>query len=659
MEQNSYLNVLILEDHPGVAESLKKVVEREGATAYVTGDPHKALSWVRLRPFHICFIDCLLPKMNGMSVTKQLKSYNNSITIILMSGIMKESSVRSFPYERFLKKPFDSSQALEVFRELVEQSGLLKSPQKEEKPEKTKTKDSFSIEDIFSNEKSLETISQQKVKGFHVFYILSLYLKKKKTGCLKLMNEQLQSPYLIFFKDGYLYDFQFGDAQKNIFKKILIDNKTVTEDDWNQFNKSELILSLQESQKIGDQNLMKLREFQFTHSFKKLVSTPGLFQCTALDYESKVSSKPLSERFWSKAVRESISSSFLGEEWSRFFESMSSLRVSFDKSQKILEEDSWLDFSKDMIKSLTEEKTVKELLAQFSDKGEQSRQYLGYLLLCGYLQLSKISEEKSLSQSSPSQVKKDPSRKDILQIRLETMLKHIEGRTPFQIFKYFGASTQGSEEEVKRIYKEFVAYNHEDRLPNDASSQVRELNRRLFLTVKHAFEVLVDPEKKKEFQEKQKQETAKAHLEATALYEKSFLYVRAKKWDEAVKTSQRAMELSPDDNNIRIHWIHVVILSARARQKKVSVEVLQKIDTILRTHKDKNCAEYYFAYGLLEKEKKNFKRAVDFFDKAVETRPNFLEAKREREFTAVAIEEETSNTKIGKAISKIFKRKSG
>src|SRR5690606_31925478 len=64
--------------------------------------------------------------------------------------------------------------------------------------------------------------------------------------------------------------------------------------------------------------------------------------------------------------------------------------------------------------------------------------------------------------------------------RLKAMHAAIVGKTPEQIFAYFGLGDNPKTADIGRIYKEFVKSNHPDTLPQAVSDEVRKLNNELF-----------------------------------------------------------------------------------------------------------------------------------------------------------------------------------
>src|SRR5262245_56524869 len=79
----STMRVLIVEDEQGVARFLQQAVEEAGYSAEMVGDGQSALSRATVEIFDLILLDVLLPRLDGLSVSRQLRQ-NRITTPILM-----------------------------------------------------------------------------------------------------------------------------------------------------------------------------------------------------------------------------------------------------------------------------------------------------------------------------------------------------------------------------------------------------------------------------------------------------------------------------------------------------------------------------------------------------------------------------------------------
>ena len=80
------LRVLVIEDDPGVAGSLKKELEAEGYEVAVASRGDDGLAAARQTPFDVVITDLKMPGLSGLEVVEQLHAALPSLPIILMTA---------------------------------------------------------------------------------------------------------------------------------------------------------------------------------------------------------------------------------------------------------------------------------------------------------------------------------------------------------------------------------------------------------------------------------------------------------------------------------------------------------------------------------------------------------------------------------------------
>ncbi len=117
MKRNQ-IQVLIVDDDATQGKALLEAFKRHGYGATWCSSAVKALTTAQRQEFHCLFVDCVLPRMNGVDLVEEIQ--NLSVTkpkVFLYSGIfkdrtfIKESSERT-KCEAFLIKPLDLSEIL-------------------------------------------------------------------------------------------------------------------------------------------------------------------------------------------------------------------------------------------------------------------------------------------------------------------------------------------------------------------------------------------------------------------------------------------------------------------------------------------------------------------------------------------------------------------
>ena len=100
-------NVLIIEDEPDVAESIKIFLENEGYKAEYTLDAMEGVK--KLKWFDILLLDLIMPKVSGREVLREMKKKKIKTPVIILSAVglpmtVAEELRREFPGLVFIPK---------------------------------------------------------------------------------------------------------------------------------------------------------------------------------------------------------------------------------------------------------------------------------------------------------------------------------------------------------------------------------------------------------------------------------------------------------------------------------------------------------------------------------------------------------------------------
>ncbi|HLN61867.1 MAG TPA: response regulator [Symbiobacteriaceae bacterium] len=82
--------ILVVDDERPIADILKFNLEREGFEVEVAYDGEEAVAKARQMPFHLVILDIMLPKLDGFSVCKEIRSHS-AVPILMLSA--KEAEV--------------------------------------------------------------------------------------------------------------------------------------------------------------------------------------------------------------------------------------------------------------------------------------------------------------------------------------------------------------------------------------------------------------------------------------------------------------------------------------------------------------------------------------------------------------------------------------
>src|SRR5438128_796464 len=120
-------NILIVDDEPGIRQSLKGVLEDEGYKASVAESGEACIESLRKRPFDVVLLDVWLPGMDGLDTLQKIREIENAPEVIMISGHGTiETAVRATKlgaYD-FLEKPLSIEKTLIVVKNAVDAKRL-------------------------------------------------------------------------------------------------------------------------------------------------------------------------------------------------------------------------------------------------------------------------------------------------------------------------------------------------------------------------------------------------------------------------------------------------------------------------------------------------------------------------------------------------------
>ena len=116
--------VLLVDDDPVILKLLQVNFEMEGYTVLTASDGVEGLEKARAERPDIVLLDIMMPRMDGLQVTKELKSSDDTkeIPIILLSAKAQASDVqtgRDVGADDYLTKPFDPLELLDRVGDLL------------------------------------------------------------------------------------------------------------------------------------------------------------------------------------------------------------------------------------------------------------------------------------------------------------------------------------------------------------------------------------------------------------------------------------------------------------------------------------------------------------------------------------------------------------
>jgi two-component system, OmpR family, phosphate regulon response regulator PhoB len=125
--------ILIVEDEPGLIQSLEWYFKREGYDTYVANDGQEGLRKARTLLPEVILLDVMLPSMSGLEVCRELRSGEKTkqLPIILITAKSEESDQiegLSVGADDYITKPFSNKILLQRIRNILRRtSGIPES----------------------------------------------------------------------------------------------------------------------------------------------------------------------------------------------------------------------------------------------------------------------------------------------------------------------------------------------------------------------------------------------------------------------------------------------------------------------------------------------------------------------------------------------------
>ncbi len=120
-------SILIVDDEPGIRESLTNVLEDEGYRVASVESGEACLEAVEAGRFEVVLLDIWLPGIDGIQVLEKLQALEGAPTVIMISGHGTiETAVRSTKLGAFdfIEKPLSIDKTLLTLRHAIEKSQL-------------------------------------------------------------------------------------------------------------------------------------------------------------------------------------------------------------------------------------------------------------------------------------------------------------------------------------------------------------------------------------------------------------------------------------------------------------------------------------------------------------------------------------------------------
>ena len=120
--------VLIVDDEPGIVDSLHKIFERESLRVLTAGSGGEALEIIRREPVSVLITDLIMPGMSGIDLLRASRSLSPETETVLMTayGTVENAveAMKQGAYD-FVTKPLKRAQIVRVVGKALEKRSLV------------------------------------------------------------------------------------------------------------------------------------------------------------------------------------------------------------------------------------------------------------------------------------------------------------------------------------------------------------------------------------------------------------------------------------------------------------------------------------------------------------------------------------------------------
>ncbi|OPZ60863.1 MAG: Cyclic di-GMP phosphodiesterase response regulator RpfG [Deltaproteobacteria bacterium ADurb.Bin510] len=120
--------VLIVDDDPGIRETLTELIEQLGYATSTAEDGLAALEKLKDGPLLCVLTDIMMPNMTGLELIKRIKQFNLSLPVIVITGYASvEIAIDAMKYgaSDFISKPFKIKQIELILNKIRREKDLL------------------------------------------------------------------------------------------------------------------------------------------------------------------------------------------------------------------------------------------------------------------------------------------------------------------------------------------------------------------------------------------------------------------------------------------------------------------------------------------------------------------------------------------------------
>lgn len=142
-------NILICDDQPDIVNALKIYLEPEGYNLYEAFTGKEAVEVVKNNEIHLILLDVMMPVMDGITATGQIRKFSNAPIILLTAKSETEDKVLGLNMgaDDYITKPFVPVEVLARVRSQLRRYAFLGGSKSEEESSGTLSINGITLDD--------------------------------------------------------------------------------------------------------------------------------------------------------------------------------------------------------------------------------------------------------------------------------------------------------------------------------------------------------------------------------------------------------------------------------------------------------------------------------------------------------------------------------
>jgi len=127
-EQGARGAILLVDDDPNCIDIISEVLKRTGLEVEVARDGEEALNKFTMKSFELILTDLMMPKMNGMSLLKEIRRRGKEAVVLVITGFgtieSAVSAIKAGAYD-YITKPINLDELELVINRALEKKRLI------------------------------------------------------------------------------------------------------------------------------------------------------------------------------------------------------------------------------------------------------------------------------------------------------------------------------------------------------------------------------------------------------------------------------------------------------------------------------------------------------------------------------------------------------